>query len=160
MFVVDRRAGLLKGSRMKKVLLRFASTGLVALVFLFSSMATFAADDKTVSEGSVKSSASAAVFRHVVCFKFKDGTSAEKVTEIEEKFAALKDKIDTIKDYEWGTSESVEELNKEFTHCFVVTFADKAGLEVYIPHADHQAFVAVLKPHLDDVFVFDYTSKS
>ena len=144
---------------MKKDLKRFGLTGLVALVLLFTSVAAFAADDKDESDGSAKSSASSAVFRHVVCFKFKEGTPAEKITEIEQKFAALKDKIDTIKDCEWGTSESVEELNKEFTHCFVVTFANKAGLEAYIPHADHQAFVAVLKPYLDDVFVFDYTSK-
>ena len=82
-----------------------------------------------------------------------------KISEIEGKFVALKDKIDTIKDFEWGTSESVEGLNKDFTHCFVVTFADKKGLEVYIPHKDHEAFVAVLKPHLEDVFVFDYTSQ-
>lgn len=158
MFLVDRRTGLLKVGRMK-ILFRICLVSLAALVFSMSGSAVAAADGKKEKKTSADSSQSSAVFRHVVCFKFKDGTSAEKISEIEEKFAALKDKIDTIKDFEWGTSESVEELNKDFTHCFVVTFADKAGLEVYIPHEDHQAFVAVLKPHLDDVFVFDYTSK-
>ncbi len=98
-------------------------------------------------------------FRHVVCFKFKDDATAEKVAEIEREFKALKSKIDTIIDFEWGKSENVEPLNDGFTHCFVVTFKDKAGLEVYLPHEEHQAFVAMLKPHLDKVFVFDYTAK-
>ena len=96
-------------------------------------------------------------FRHVVCFKFKDGTPQSAIEEIEKAFAALPDKIDAIIDYEWGTSDNVEPLNDGFTHCFLVTFEDKKGLETYLPHADHQAFVSLLKPKLDKVFVFDYT---
>ena len=98
-------------------------------------------------------------FRHVVCFKFKDGTPEAKVKEIEESFAALKSKIDTLIDFEWGHSDSVEGLNDGFTHCFVGTFKDKAGLEAYLPHPAHQEFVAMLKPHLDKVFVIDYQAK-
>ena len=98
-------------------------------------------------------------FRHVVCFKFKDDATPEKVIEIEREFKALKSKIETIVDFEWGRSENIEPRNDGFTHCFVVTFKDKAGLEVYLPHEKHQAFVALLKPHLDKVFVFDYTAK-
>ncbi len=96
-------------------------------------------------------------FRHVVCFKFKDGTPKAEIEEIEKAFGALQDKIDTIIDYEWGTTENIEPLNDGFTHCFLVTFENKKGLETYLPHPDHQAFVALLKPKLDKVFVFDYT---
>ncbi|NNE93818.1 MAG: Dabb family protein [Verrucomicrobiales bacterium] len=98
-------------------------------------------------------------FRHVVCFKFKDGTSDAEVKEIETAFATLADKIDTITDFEWGTSENIEPLNDEFTHCFLVSFKDKKGLEVYLPHPDHKKFVELLKPKLDKVFVFDYTAR-
>ena len=42
-------------------------------------------------------------------------------------------------------------------HCFMVTFADDAGRAVYLPHADHKAFVEVLKPSLDKVRVLDFT---
>lgn len=99
-------------------------------------------------------------FRHVVCFKFKDDADPDKVAEIEREFKALKGKIDTIVDFEWGKSETVEPRNDGFSHCFVVTFKDKAGLDVYLPHEKHQAFVALLKPHLEKVFVFDYTAKN
>jgi len=74
-------------------------------------------------------------------------------------FGELRGKIDAIIDYEWGTTENIEPLNDGFTHTFVVTFKDKKGLEVYLPHEAHQAFVAILKPKLEKVFVFDYTPK-
>jgi hypothetical protein len=54
---------------------------------------------------------------------------------------------------------SPEGLNDGFTHCFFVTFADKAGLETYLPHAAHQEFVSKLKPQLDKVCVLDYVAK-
>ena len=99
------------------------------------------------------------VFRHVVCFQFKEGTTEHKYMEIIGEFMELKNKIDTIVDIEWGTSENIEPLNDGFTHCFLVTFKDKAGLETYLPHPDHKAFVKILKPHLEKVFVFDYTPR-
>jgi quinol monooxygenase YgiN len=98
-------------------------------------------------------------FRHVVLFKFKKEATPEQVKEIEKAFAELPKKIDTITGYEWGTSESVEGLNDGFTHCFFVTFKDKAGLEAYLPHPAHKEFGGKLKPLLEKALVFDYTAK-
>jgi quinol monooxygenase YgiN len=98
-------------------------------------------------------------FRHVVLFKFKPGATAEQIKEVEKAFAELPKKIESIKGYEWGPSESVEGLNDGFTHCFFVTFKDKAGLEAYLPHEAHKAFGAKLKPILEKALVFDYTAK-
>ena len=98
-------------------------------------------------------------FRHAVFFKFKASAADNDIQRIVDEFMALKGKIDGIKAIEWGFSESVEGLNDEFTHCFFLTFTDKAALEAYVPHPAHKAFVEILKPHLDNVFVFDYTPK-
>ncbi|WP_367871650.1 Dabb family protein [Luteolibacter sp. Populi] len=98
-------------------------------------------------------------FRHVVLFKFKAEATIDQVQEIEKAFAELPKKIDTITGYEWGKSESVEGLNEGFTHCFFVTFKDKAALEAYLPHEAHKAFGAKLKPLLEKALVFDYTAK-
>ncbi|MCB1243192.1 MAG: Dabb family protein [Verrucomicrobiales bacterium] len=122
--------------------------------FAFMTLSTLA-----VSSLSADAGEHTGHFRHVVCFKFKDGTAAEEVSAIEKAFGELRGKIDTIIDYEWGTSDNIEPLNDGFTHCFVVTFKDKKGLEAYLPHEAHQAFVAQLKPKLDKVFVFDYTAR-
>jgi len=104
-------------------------------------------------------SAADAAYRHVVFFKFKDSATPGEVKSIEDAFIELAKKIDTVKAFEWGTNVSPENLNDGFTHCFFVTFADKAGLEVYLPHAAHQEFVSKLKPLLDKVCVLDYVAK-
>lgn len=100
-----------------------------------------------------------APYRHVVFFKFKDSATAEQVQGIEKAFIELAGKIETVKGFEWGTNVSPEGLNDGFTHCFLVTFKDKAGLEVYLPHAAHQEFVGTLKPLLDKVCVLDYVAR-
>jgi len=103
-----------------------------------------------------KEEAPTKLLRHVVMFKFKDDATKEQVEGIELAFAELPSKIDSIVDYEWGKNNSPENINKGLTHCFLVTFKDEAGREKYLPHAAHQAFVAQLKPILDDVCVIDY----
>ena len=96
------------------------------------------------------------VLRHVVLFKFKEGTTKEQIKEVETAFAALPSKIDTIRDFEWGTDVSPEGKSKGFTHCFFVTFADEKGRDVYLPHAAHKDFVKIVGPYVDDVCVVDY----
>lgn len=95
--------------------------------------------------------------KHAVFFKFKDDASPEAVKAVEDAFAALPSKIDAIKAFEWGKNNSPERHSHGFTHCFMVTFADAADREAYLPHPDHQAFVEVLKPVLDKVRVLDFT---
>jgi hypothetical protein len=98
------------------------------------------------------------VYRHVVMFQFKEGISKTQVAEVEDAFMALQGKIDTIVDIEFGTNVSPEGLNDGLTHCFLVTFKNKAGLEVYLPHAAHKKFVDLIKPRLEKVMVIDYVS--
>ncbi|MFP6617765.1 MAG: Dabb family protein [Pirellulaceae bacterium] len=126
---------------------------MIAMVVMTCGMAI--SDDK----GAAKSKQDQRQLRHVVMFKFKEGTSASQVKTIEDAFRGLTGKIDTIVDFEWGTDVSVEDLADGFTHCFLVTFHTQAGLNAYLPHEAHQGFVAVLKPHLDKVLVVDYWAR-
>ena len=96
------------------------------------------------------------VLRHVVLFKFKDGTSEKQITEVVDAFRALKSKIPLIQDFEYGTDVSVENRAAGFTHCFFVTFADEKARDAYLPHPDHKAFGALVGPRLDKVLVVDY----
>lgn len=96
------------------------------------------------------------LLRHVVLFKFKPGTSSEKIKQIETAFRSLSAKIDAIKDFEWGTDNSPEGKSHGYTHCFFVSFADEKGRETYLPHPAHQEFVSIVKDHIDDVCVVDY----
>jgi hypothetical protein len=103
--------------------------------------------------------ASQPALRHVVLFKFTDAATPEDVKKVETAFIGLTEKISLIKDFEWGTNSSPENLNQGLTHCFFVTFASDKDRDEYLVHPDHQAFVEVLKPHLDKVTVIDYWTK-
>ena len=94
--------------------------------------------------------------KHAVFFKFKDDADPAEVKKIEQAFAALPSKIDSIKAFEWGINNSPESHDDGFTHCFMVTFDSEEGRESYLPHPDHLAFVEVLKPVLDKVRVIDF----
>ncbi len=98
----------------------------------------------------------AARLRHVVLFKFVDGTRYSEINAIETGFSALAAQLDLIQEFEWGTNNSPEGLNHGFTHCFLVTFASEADRDAYLPHPVHQEFVNLLRTHLDKALVLDY----
>jgi hypothetical protein len=97
--------------------------------------------------------------RHIVLFKFKDGTTAEQQKSVEDAFRELPKKVPEIVGFEWGTNISPENLNQGFTHCFLVTFNDTKARDTYLPHPAHKAFGKVLKPYLDKVLVIDFVGK-
>lgn len=96
------------------------------------------------------------MLRHVVLFKFKDTSSKEDVQKVEREAQGLAKKISLIKDFEWGTNVSPENINQGLTHCFFMTFSSEKDRDDYLVHPDHKAFVEVLRPHLDKVTVVDY----
>jgi hypothetical protein len=97
------------------------------------------------------------MLRHVVIFKFKESSSKESVDSVVKAFVGLKDKISVIKKFEWGLNDSPENWHQGFTHCFVLSFANKKDRdEVYQVHPAHKAFQKILGPHMDKVFVVDY----
>jgi hypothetical protein len=97
--------------------------------------------------------------RHVVLFKFKDNAKPDDIKKVENAFRALSGKIKLIKDFEWGTNVSPENLNQGLTHCFFVTFSSDKDRDDYLVHPAHKEFVEILKPILDKATVVDYWSK-
>jgi len=96
------------------------------------------------------------MLRHVVLFRWKPGTSPDKVREIEEAFRALPAKIPQVAGFEWGTDVSVQGFAGGFTHCFVVSFASEQDRDIYLPHPDHAAFVALSRPDVEQLLILDY----
>jgi hypothetical protein len=112
------------------------------------------------ADAGLSATGSPNVFRHVVLFKFKDGTTPEQIQQVVDAFRALPGKIDAIQGFEWGTDASTEMKAAGFTHCFFVTFRDEKGRDAYLPHPAHKEFGTIVRPVLDKVLVFDYWSKS
>ena len=96
------------------------------------------------------------LLRHVVLFQWKDGTTPDKVKQIEQMFAALPERIPEIQSFEWGTDVSLENLSQGFTHCFLVSFLSKSDRDAYLPHEAHRRFMDIAKPHIKNVLVIDY----
>lgn len=96
------------------------------------------------------------MLRHVVLFKFKDGTPSAEVKKVEDAFRALPSKIKEIKAFEWGTNNSPEQLAQGFTHCFFLSFTSEKDRDTYLPHPAHKAFGDILGSLLDKVLVIDY----
>ena len=97
--------------------------------------------------------------QHVVCFKFKSTAAPEEIKKVETAFGALKEKIPQIAKLEWGTNVSKENRDKGFTHCFIVTFKSEKDRDAYIEHPEHKAFVKIVGPVMEDVFVIDFWAK-
>jgi len=99
--------------------------------------------------------------RHVVLFKFKDSTPESTVQAIEAAFGELCRALPFVIGFEWGRNASPENLNKGYTHCFLVTFANEADRDRYLPHPAHLEFCKTwLKEYLEDVCVVDYMTRS
>ena len=96
---------------------------------------------------------------HVVCLKFKDGTTPEQIKTVETAFRELKTKIPGVLTLHWGTNVSPENRNKGFTHCFVLTFANEKDRDAYLVDPAHKAFGKLAGPSFADVFVIDFVSQ-
>lgn len=144
------------------------------LLIIFSLLTTLMACDnasqnaKTDKAETAKSEAQSvesksidtmSLLRHVVLFNFNDDATEEVVSNIEQNFAGLKDKISEIHDFEWGTNNSPEGLDKGLTHCFFVTFLSEDDRAAYLPHPAHKEFVELIGPYVEDVTVVDYWTK-
>jgi hypothetical protein len=101
------------------------------------------------------------VCRHVVLFKFKPEVAPATVREIESAFGELCRQLPFVIGYEWGINMSPEGLDRGLTHCFVLTFADEAARDRYLPHPAHVEFCKTqLEGRLDDVCVVDYLARA
>ena len=98
--------------------------------------------------------------RHIVMFGFREKTTEDELAEIVRRFGALADVIPGITAFEWGTNNSPEGKAGGHSHCFTLTFESEAARDAYLPHPEHQAFVAFASAWIDRALVFDYWAKA
>src|SRR5690349_20708363 len=86
----------------------------------------------TISQAQTSNPSGGKYLRHVVLFKFKDGSSEADIKKVEDAFRALPSKIQEVKGFEWGKNNSPENLAQGFTHCFFVSFTSEKDREIYL----------------------------
>ena len=96
--------------------------------------------------------------KHVVVFKYKATATAAQIEEVTQAFKALKNTIPGIVSFEYGVNNSPENLNKGFTHIYLLTFKDVAARNQYLPHPEHKKFGDLLGKLgvLEEPFVVDF----
>jgi hypothetical protein len=111
-----------------------------------------------IAAGGYTFVAQAAPVRHVVVFKYKAGTTDDQITQVTAAFRGLAKTIPGITAFEDGVNNSPEKRNLGFTHVYVITFADLAARDTYLPHPEHRKFGELLGKLgvVEDVFVVDY----
>ncbi|HEV7280040.1 MAG TPA: Dabb family protein [Pirellulaceae bacterium] len=138
---------------------RFSTLAVVGPTLIIVAFAFAAGISMTQAAETEPAKESGKTLRHVVLFKFKESVTEEQIQEVVTAFAGMKEKIDAIKDFEWGTDVGVENKSEGFTHGFVVTFDSTEGRDEYLPHPAHKDFGKVVAGKLDKVLVFDFWAK-
>jgi hypothetical protein len=120
---------------------------LLSTAAFLSAASSTKADEKEPGQGAL---------RHVVLVQFKKDVSKEQIQEVVTQFGEMRNKIDVIAGFEWGTDVSVENLAQGFTHCFIVTFKDAKARDHYLPHPVHEEFKKLALPRVEKVLVVDF----
>jgi hypothetical protein len=112
----------------------------------------------TVTLGFAEFAPTSTQVKHIVIFKYKSTATAAQITEVTTAFKALKGKIPGIVSFEYGVNNSPENLNKGFTHVYLLTFDAAASRDAYLPHPEHKKFGELLGRLgvLEEPFVVDF----
>ena len=82
--------------------------------------------------------------------------SAEERARLEAELTDLPTKVPTLRGLHWGPVTGGR--NQSFTHCFVMLFDDKAGLEAYNTHPDHLHFSTAFRKACATQVAVDFES--
>ena len=99
---------------------------------------------------------------HVVLLRVKKTVPKTEIDRVFAALAALKPKIPGLLTFSGGAYSSPEGLDQGYTHGFVMTFADAAARDAYLPHPEHEKVKKIVFDVLDGglagVVAFDYAS--
>ena len=97
------------------------------------------------------------MIRHILLITFKPDALPADIVAVRAAFLAIPAKVSGVTAVEWGENDSPEGRDDGFTHCVLMTFADEAARQRYLPHPEHDALKAIFRPVLARIIVLDYT---
>lgn len=80
------------------------------------------------------------MIHHIVCFRFKPGTPAERIADAGAALRAMQGKIPEIRGLYWGPN--LAPSSTEYPHVLTVLLDDMTAVARYIEHPVHQDTVA------------------
>jgi hypothetical protein len=95
------------------------------------------------------------MIEHIILFRWQEGVSQEAINTALTELEKLKGIIPGIVDVSSGANFS--ERSKGYTHGLVERFTDRAALDAFYPHPEHQRVVQkLINPIRADSLAFDY----
>lgn len=94
---------------------------------------------------------------HIVCWKYKGETTGEMRDDHREKLRALTGFIENITSLNVG--EDILRLDRSFDTGLVAIFPDRAALDFYNDHPEHQKVAALGKQIAERVVSVDFLSE-
>jgi hypothetical protein len=92
---------------------------------------------------------------HVVLIAWKPDATSERRQQARTQAQAFGERIPGILTVVEGPSVSPEGLERGHDYALVITFADEAARDAYLPHPVHREFVALLDGWTTEVTVYD-----
>lgn len=92
---------------------------------------------------------------HIVCWKYKDETTDAQRDDHVAKLLALKDVIPNIERFEVG--RDMLHLERSFHTGLVAAYPDRAALDFYTDHPEHQKVAALGKEIAEKVVSVDFS---
>lgn len=93
---------------------------------------------------------------HIVCWKYKAETTPEQRADHIAKLRALPSVIPDILSFEVGSD--ILHLERSFDTGLVATYPDRAALDIYTDHPEHQKVAALGKEISERVVSVDFLS--
>ena len=84
-------------------------------------------------------------------------TEDSPVDEIVARFLSL-DQVDSVESVEIGSNCSREGKSRDHQLGFMITFADRKKLKMFLVSEDRATFLSSIEPYVSDEFVFDFES--
>ncbi len=94
------------------------------------------------------------MIEHVVLFKWKSAVTSEEINDLLRELSELKNKIPGIVSFKTGLN--VSERSQGFHAAITSTFVDKASLDAYGPHPEHQKIFAKLVQTTETILAIDF----
>jgi hypothetical protein len=83
------------------------------------------------------------MIQHIMLWNYRDDVLPGERARLEAELDALPGKVPSLRGVRWGPV--IGGRNQSFSHCFVMLFDDKAGLDEYATHPDHLHFSGPFK---------------
>ena len=94
--------------------------------------------------------------RHILLLQQRADATAEDIEACRAALAGLVGPVPGLVNFHWGANIAPEERRGGFHHGFSMDFADRASLDAYHPHPQHQIAAAKVRAAFERIIVFDF----